>query len=220
MTLALTPQARRIAAYLEWIAYLGTFVVFAGLRELANYTGLPIHAAYAVTADTIAGRTATAWLQGLPDALDWPAILVWGSFFVVPHVVAWRAFRAGRLPQYTRPLAVMLGAAAVTHLLLPTAPPWLAGLGIERVLETRIYGLSPDVYVTGNMALGSNPVAAMPSVHVAWTVLAGLIAGWRPRTVVLSGLTMALALCYLGEHFLVDGLAGGAVAWGAWKVAR
>ena len=69
-----------------------------------------------------------------------------------------------------------------------------------------------------------NEVAAMPSLHTALTVLFVLAVGIAlPRTrrwSWLYPLAMGVALVYLGEHYLVDVLAGGAVAFVAWRLAR
>jgi hypothetical protein len=223
VTVALSPaQARRFTAYRIWIAYLGVFVAFAFIREAANHTGLPVQYAYAPRLDRLLafGRTPTEWLQRFPAWLDWPMIAVWFSFFLVPHAVAWQSFKAGTLERYAKALAIMLAVSAIAHLLLPTAPPWLSELPIRRVLEVRIHGLSADVYAFGNATAGSNPVAAMPSVHVAWVMLAGLVAGWPRWAVWGYGGAMAVSLAYLGEHFMVDAIAGGLVAWLAWRVVR
>ena len=64
-------------------------------------------------------------------------------------------------------------------------------------------------------SLGGNPWAAMPSLHFGTSVLAALLlaesgpvagaAGWS------YALTLGFALVYLGEHYLIDLLAGAAV---------
>ena len=64
-------------------------------------------------------------------------------------------------------------------------------------------------------ALGGNPWAAMPSLHFATSLMAAFLlaeagpmpgaAGW------LYAGTLGLALVYLGEHYLVDLLAGAAI---------
>ena len=64
-------------------------------------------------------------------------------------------------------------------------------------------------------SLGGNPWAAMPSLHFGTSVLAALllaesgpaagVAGWS------YALTLGFALVYLGEHYLIDLLAGAAL---------
>lgn len=65
-------------------------------------------------------------------------------------------------------------------------------------------------------ALGGNPLAAMPSLHFATSIMAARLL-WEVDP--LAGTvgyayagTLALALVYLGEHYVVDVLAGGLLA--------
>ena len=116
----------------------------------------------------------------------------------------------------------MFGLSALVHMLLPTAPPWLAAkvgtMGpMARVLEDQSGNIAPGAYAAGT-AVAGNPVAAMPSVHVAWTTLACLVFPGRRKWRWLYPMGMTLALMYLGEHFLVDGLAGAAIGLLAWRV--
>lgn len=221
-------RAARLRAYRQWIAFLGVIAAFGLLRESANYTGLPIRYHYAAQIDRWigVGIVPTLRLQSLRTPfLDWVAILTWASFFAFPYWAAWRAFRRGRLPRYTRALALLLGGAVLMHVLVPTAPPWLAAVHgdlppVARVLEVWGNQVSPAVYAAGNATAGSNPVAAMPSVHVGWVMLATLILD-APLALALGyGALMTLAVVYLGEHFAVDGLAGMLMAYGAWRWHR
>ena len=74
----------------------------------------------------------------------------------------------------------------------------------------------------------------MPSLHVAFACLVALFIGTKLRTrwrwlLVLYPLAMGFALVYLGEHYVVDLIAGFAVRpggapgmnrWEAWRRAR
>ena len=63
--------------------------------------------------------------------------------------------------------------------------------------------------------LGGNPLAAMPSLHFATSLMAALLlAEVGPIAGALGFaymLTLGFALVYLGEHYVVDLLAGGAL---------
>ncbi len=72
------------------------------------------------------------------------------------------------------------------------------------------------------IAFEPNPIASMPSIHLAVTVLLACVAwgagrGWRVAAVTYAHL-MALALVYLGEHYVLDVAAGALVAWFGWGV--
>jgi membrane-associated phospholipid phosphatase len=64
----------------------------------------------------------------------------------------------------------------------------------------------------------------MPSLHFGTSVMAARVlsqAGRRQATLGWSyALTLGFGLVYLGEHYLVDLLAGLALAEGLWRVAR
>jgi membrane-associated phospholipid phosphatase len=65
---------------------------------------------------------------------------------------------------------------------------------------------------------GGNPLAAMPSLHFATSLMAALLlAEAGPIAGALGAsyaATLGFALVYLGEHYVVDLLAGAALTWG------
>ena len=68
-----------------------------------------------------------------------------------------------------------------------------------------------------------NDLAALPSVHVAATVLVCLaslrVGRFAGVLGALYALAMTIAVVYLGEHFVLDALLGWAVALAGWNVA-
>jgi membrane-associated phospholipid phosphatase len=118
-------------------------------------------------------------------------------------------------------MAVAYDLGAVVYHSLPTAPPWWAAAEGHAEIEGRrlmvevgegSWGRAwPAMY----QALGGNPWAAMPSLHFATSVLAAILltesgplmgaAGWG------YALTLGFALVYLGEHYVIDLIAGGAL---------
>lgn len=227
-TAAHARRALRITAYWQGIAFFGAIVLFMVFREAANYTGIPIRYGYAYRVDHWIGLglAPTLRLQSFRTPfLDWVAIVTYLSFFIFPFVAAWVAFRRRQLPRYTLALAILFAVADLAHVLLPTAPPWIAAAHgamphVDRVLEVWGSQISPAIYAAGNATAGSNPVAAMPSVHVAWVTLAVLVLDAPAALAIGYGLLMTLAVVYLGEHFAVDGFAGLLLAFAAWHVSR
>jgi hypothetical protein len=69
--------------------------------------------------------------------------------------------------------------------------------------------------------LGGNPLAAMPSLHFATSVTAAHVLSDTGRVAGVLGWTYAatlgVALVYLGEHYVVDLLAGATLAEGIRK---
>jgi membrane-associated phospholipid phosphatase len=117
-------------------------------------------------------------------------------------------------------------AGLTTYVLLPTAPPWLASsqgdLDGPPVLRLTSEGFEQvGLNMVGSaLSLGQhlvNPVAAMPSLHVAFATLAAGF--WWPRVrrpyrlmLPLYPAAMCFALTYSGEHYVLDDLAGVAYA--------
>ena len=110
-------------------------------------------------------------------------------------------------------LLVSLGIAVVFYVIYPTAPPRLVPwLGISDTV-----GLSG--HDTGSFAgIKFNPYAAMPSMHVGWSLLVGLVGfrAARRRLVqaafLLHPLVMAVTVTATGNHYFVDSIAGATVA--------
>jgi membrane-associated phospholipid phosphatase len=71
--------------------------------------------------------------------------------------------------------------------------------------------------------LQGNPFAAMPSLHFGTSVMAArVLSGVGPRQGAVGwtyALTLGFGLVYLGEHYLIDLIAGLALAEGIWRLA-
>jgi membrane-associated phospholipid phosphatase len=160
---------------------------------------------------------------------EWTALdrtLVWAHWmwFMVPHGAL--AYVLVRHPKRFPRSAVMTYAVfdlgAVVYWVAPTAPPWYAALAEQKTAGGELavrrmmveYGQSfwGDGWGPLYSVLGGNPLAAMPSLHFATSVMAALL---LTEAEPLAGavawayaLTLGFALVYLGEHYVVDLLAG------------
>lgn len=190
------------------------------------------------------GNVPTVWLQdrlwhGSSDLrwYDYASWTVYVSYFVATYLVAgllWFFARA-RFRRYVGCVALLAGMAFTTFALFPAAPPWLASREGELEWTTRLIGpISGHIpFFTfsfeGLWERGSeysNPVAAVPSLHAAYTLLVAVFL-WRsaPRwgraLLALYPPAMAFALVYTAEHYLVDILLGWAYTLVAiWVVGR
>ena len=180
---------------------------------------LPVYGAYALSWERTLFRVAlpeTVQQAFRAGWLDSAAVIVHAShfaFFLVFGFVVWVQDRAA-FRGWARGLYGVLGLGALTYLCVPTAPPWMAGLDLERITSS-IYNARVPTLVAG---LDTNPVAAMPSIHVAIPAYCALVGarlgGWRvgvPLWVYVAA--VSLAAIYLGEHYAVDALAGIILAW-------
>lgn len=112
--------------------------------------------------------------------------------------------------------------ALVIHWLYPTAPPRLAGVGLE---DTLLMFSGIDIGSPTSSAL-SNPVAAVPSLHAAYAlgVGIGVIRYARSHLARLAGALypplVVLTIVVTGNHFLLDALAGMLVLGVGFMVVR
>jgi membrane-associated phospholipid phosphatase len=134
---------------------------------------------------------------------------------------------------------------AVVYWVVPTAPPWYAAasgnlenpaaippsgraVGVEPAVRRMMVEYGEVFWKDGwgplYSVFGGNPLAAMPSLHFATSVMAAtILAEVGPVSGALGwayALTLGFALVYLGEHYVVDLVAGAALTGGVRALAR
>ena len=172
------------------------------------------------------GTVPTVWLQERlwegGSGVRWYDYASWAvyvSYFLATYLLAaalW-IFARHRFRRYVGAVALLAGMAFVTFALFPAAPPWLASR--RGLLEdtTRLIGpISGEIpflalSFEGLFERGSeyaNPVAAVPSLHAAYTLLFSIFlwrcSDWAKPLLVLYPPAMAFALVYTAEHYVVD----------------
>jgi membrane-associated phospholipid phosphatase len=187
-----------------------------------------LHIDYPVRVDRVLGGGVplTQRMQSLRDvkrtsALDVALTIFYLTWEVEPHLVlAWLLLRH---PDRFSRAAFMLGATIdltlVGYWLVPTAPPWWASQvggrmdgAVRRVFTETRRVLRGRPRVTGQDTRGANPWASMPSDHFASSAMTAMLLGDLGPVQGAAGWAYALALgctlVYLGEHYVVDLLAG------------
>ena len=176
------------------------------------------------------GRIPTIWLQQHlyhPGHVQWWEVVVTliyvSHFLTVPTVavVLWVRNRALSYRFMRRWITLSL-AGLITYFLYPAAPPWWAaehGALTEPVARISSNGFAAiGLHSAGNtlnalQADQSNPVAAMPSLHTAYAMMAvafflPMVAKrWWPLLLAYP-LAMTFTLVYTGEHYVTDVLVG------------
>jgi membrane-associated phospholipid phosphatase len=193
-----------------------------------NRLGFGLHVAGPAEADRgVFGAVPSVWLQerlvdGSGHWYDAVAALVYATHFVaIPLVtgVLWFRLR-DRFAGWLAAVLTLTTLGVGGYVVYPAAPPWLASDRGEIGLVERIsslgwdylhLGLAGRVTVVGQD--GSNPVAAMPSLHAGSALLVTLflwpVVSTRWRAALLGyAMLMALTLVYTGEHYVVDVVAG------------
>ncbi len=157
-------------------------------------------------------------------------VLVWSHWlwFFVPHGTA--AYFLLRHHDRFERAALMTYATfdvgVIAYWVLPTAPPWYAAEhgrleaegtpALQRMMIRYGEEFWADRWTGLYDSLAQNPLAAMPSLHFATSVTAASLLSELGPVHALVGWTYALtlgaALVYLGEHYVVDLLAGFALS--------
>ena len=218
---------------LEWLPFALVLWAYDLLRGSADGLLAATHFTPQIDADRLlfAGTVPTVWLQEhLWDGtlgLHWYDFAAWGvymSYFVATYVVAgvlWFVSRS-RFRRYVATVSLLAVMGFATFALFPAAPPWLASREGELDATTRsigpISGHVPfisfsweDLVERGSEY--SNPVAAVPSLHAAYTllivlVLWSLVPRWARPLLAAYPAAMAFALVYTAEHYVIDILLG------------
>jgi membrane-associated phospholipid phosphatase len=225
-------SARSRGQYGLWALYIGAFAIFGVVRSFADETGVPTHIEDLIVAEkTLAfGVVPTVWLQGQlfdPAQIGWvdrAAAYVHWSYFVLPHIFAAHLF-LGRRDLFERYVLLFVGVLTtglVIYFIFPAAPPWAASLTgnldpTYKVVTEVGSEFNVNLYSRFESSIrSSNPVAAMPSVHMAISFVVLLTAfrvNWILGVLALAyNVAMAFSLVYAGEHYVVDVVAGAVVA--------
>jgi membrane-associated phospholipid phosphatase len=191
---------------------------------------------YPIVADRIIGlgRLPTLRFQrafARPGQINrFERVLVWchWMWFLVPHGSVAYVFlrRPERFPSAAARIYAVFDLGAVFYQLIPTAPPWWASarghLGPGEELPVRRMMIEYGEQFWGERwtdlydVLGGNPLAAMPSLHFATSLMAAqLLSEVGPVAGAISAAyaaTLGVALVYLGEHYAIDLVAGAALA--------
>jgi membrane-associated phospholipid phosphatase len=153
-------------------------------------------------------------------------VLVWSHWvwFLVPHgAIGYVLVRhRDRFPRAAVRMYATFDLGLIAYWKVPTAPPWYAAQldvveeGKTPALRRMMVEYGEEFWQSGWAPLfdflAGNPLAAMPSLHFATSVMAARVLtetgpvagalGWAYAS------TLGVALVYLGEHYVVDLAAG------------
>jgi hypothetical protein len=146
------------------------------------------------------------------NVVNW--IYIWGHWPVVITAIVWLIlFRHERFAVYRNALLISGAVGMVVFAVYPVAPPRLIdGLGfIDTVTErSNAYRVLQPPSLT-------NPYAAMPSLHFGWNLLIGIAIFREARAPLARAFGVAMPLLMFSSivltanHYIIDGLAGGAL---------
>ncbi len=165
---------------------------------------------------------------------DVVASVTYMTHFVVPIIVMgvlW-ATSHRQWARFMKRFATLLAVGCAMFITMPTIPPWMAG---SRKYPYQLFEPITRNAWRGFRHLGfdgftndykiqlsnGNAVAAMPSLHASFALivpaffLPWIKPKWLKAVVLTFPVIMLTSLVYLGEHWVIDGLVGWAIAGGS-----
>jgi hypothetical protein len=212
---------------IEWLPFIGLLIAYDSLRGSAGHL-FGVHYLPQIQVDqalfgTVPTVTLQHWLWH--GHVVWYDVICWAvyltHFFATPLLAAvlWKVDRK-RFRKFVVFVAALSIAGLVTYALYPAAPPWMAAPAHLISPVTRIIPLvwpAVGVHSAGSLVehgyAYANNVAAVPSLHAAFSLLVAITLWPRKRKwlrplVALYPLAMAFALVYGAEHYASDILLG------------
>ena len=223
----------------DWLPFAGFLLAYDLARGVADNIGIAPHTSTGIDFDrALFGHTLpTNWLQDrlfdvdVAHWYDYVTFFVYLSHFFVTLIVAAFLWRYG-YPLFRRWRAMVMGIAATgfaTYALFPGTPPWLASQDgrLPPISRTIGYmwqhvGVYPAAALFETSTRYVNEVAAIPSLHAAYTLLVVLffwrrVPLWARPPLLLYPLAMGFTLVYTGEHYVFDVVLGWVYAVGVYS---
>jgi membrane-associated phospholipid phosphatase len=235
---SIPPRLRTVVSFLAHLSpLLGTGLVYELLRGLFHHRG-SVHVGdlfalearlFAVSTPSGPRALSDVLAQATTPWLDAVCGLTYFLFlFEVVAVAAYLFFARSR----SSALELTLGFFFVNLLgwsiwfVYPAAPPWYVdqygtGPAVLDVVSSpgglaRVDGWLGLPLATTFYSKSANVFGAMPSLHMAYATLVAWVAarhgGWLRAVTLLYAASMALSAVYLRHHYILDVLAGAALA--------
>lgn len=204
-------------------------------RSIRTITKSDLRPAFANTRDVMSFES---WL-GLPFEddlqrwlLDHPDMIRFlNHYYVLMHfpiaigLLLFLYFRHhGHYRFFRNLMAFVTFTALIIHLAFPLAPPRMMTGFVDTMRE-----FGPSIYPKNALDGAANQIAAMPSLHFGWALIAAIavIRVWNTRwrwLALIHPSVMTLAIIATANHWWIDAAAAGAIIGGAvmgWRfVAR
>ena len=218
-------QARELLK--RFVPFVALLLVYESFRGLVPGLNMRVNYMFLPLADKFMffGHLPTAVLQRLwwHGYVTWYDFVFYGAYtlhFVLPFALAVLVWKT-REKQYWRVITAYLllsFAGFLTFLAFPAAPPWMAsdkGLiePIAHVSSSIWYAFGIHDFPSVYNKISPNPVAAMPSLHAAYSMLFALYitrlfnTRWR-WLAWMYPLLIWVGTTYMGEHYVIDIVAG------------
>lgn len=222
----------------RFFPFVAILLVYESFRGIADNLNEHVDFLLLPAADTLLffGELPTTLLQyylwdGSVRWYDFALYIPYMLHFVLPLALAVAVWKL-KDSEYWRVITayvVVSFAGFFTFLIFPAAPPWMAS---DLGYIDPIYRISSDVWFALGVhdfpslynEIAPNPVAAMPSLHAAYATLFALFvialfkSRWRYISIIYPAM-IYFGTVYQGEHYVIDEIAGGLYAVGAFYAA-
>ncbi len=222
------PAPRRIPLLRELALLLALFFTYFWLRGVTE-GGVTEALAHGRQLEDFECAIGIFWEPELQAAIldtDWLVdlanlIYIWAHWPVLGAVAIW-LYRGhiDRYPAYRNAIVISGAIGVVIFALYPAAPPRLA---TPEIIGT--IGQQAGYYENFQPGFLSNEFAAVPSLHVGWSVLMGIALvresnrRWVQAIGILMPLVMTWAVVVTGNHYFIDGVIGTALSVGGLALA-
>ncbi len=200
----------------DWFPFVALLMAYGTMRGFTDNIANIVHVTEPIEAELcLFGTIPTMMLQQFyrTPILDWVGAFFYSLHILVPFVFGFVLWN--RSPEnyrkYTVALLITSYSSLITFLAYPSAPPWF-GINAERILFQMDGVIGVPLYATIYGFIAPNPFAAIPSLHAAYPWLIFLCAIKIKRIKAFPLLLLPLGVwfstVYLGEHYVVDLIAG------------
>ncbi|MGI8826047.1 MAG: phosphatase PAP2 family protein [Chloroflexota bacterium] len=235
--------SRRLESFArDWWFFLIGLVMWNVSGPIAAYSPFPLHLDFMLQADhhMFFGHDAVTWMQrtfadyGRGSPLDIVSFVTYNLHLPEPYIAGYILWRLNRelYLQFAAAALVVSVLGFIAFVVYPAVPPWLAA---------QRYGEVPGVYNGFGLILHRHPlpfhgtplfyafqwrgdaVAAFPSEHAAFPLLEFLAFSRLGRPwlgLFVWPLWVVFVVVYLGEHWVIDALAGWLLALVAFFAVR
>jgi len=214
----------------DWVPYVALFFLYEFLRgyadDLSPFYHNTLYAVHFIEEWLFGGTIPSVTLQNLLYPNTWLLyflLLFYSSFFYFSFVIGfviWLKHKAD-FHDYFKRFMLLSFIGLLFYFLIPTAPPWFVDmtfrLGIDRELFINTFFASFDGGSLTAYLIEGNPVAALPSLHTAWTAFTAMYVvkkyGRKFWPALIVPIMVSFSVILTGEHYIIDVFAGWALAY-------
>lgn len=240
LLLAGLAYGKAVEIFKRFVPFIGLLFVYESFRGVADYLNKNIHYTFMADFDRLLGFGVlpTAWLQqhlwsGQVKWYDFELYIFYMLHFVLPVALAVLIWikRPKHYWRYVTAFVILSFAGFLTYIVYPAAPPWMASNNgyiehIDRVSSSVWHSLGVHDFPSVYNEISPNAVAAVPSLHAAYSVLFCVFffvlfkkSRWKWLTLIYP-FSIIFGTVYMGEHYIFDALAGAIYAFVAYFVSK